>query len=425
MLAPSRFPFPFPPRGALLIAICALFLLPGLIGHEPWKGNDAVSVGVVHDMLESGDWRVPRLTGQAFFDNPPLYYWLAALSARALAPVLDLHNAVRIPSALFVGLMLVFLAAAARRLKGEAEGVAAPLLAIGSVGLFAHSHDAQPLNVLLAAMAASYYGMALLQQRAIRGGLVTGAAIGLGFLACGLVAPLVLVPTLLLLPLVSPAWRTPRWAGATALAVIVATLIAALWPALLVERSELLLRLWWKAELSDFRLADGWGSRLLDYASILSWFAWPALPLCAWTLWKKRRQLSQAAVALPLLSFGVALLALVTFFPGRNLNALPLLAPLVLLAVPAAGSLRRGAANAFDWFAMMTFTFFAALAWLGWSAMVFGAPARLARNVTKLEPGFVGHIVWAPVTFAVVLTVAWLALIATSLGLGCQRRRLR
>jgi hypothetical protein len=61
-------------------------------------------------------------------------------------------------------------------------------------------------------------------------------------------------------------------------------------------------------------------------------------------------------------------------------GALLLLSPLVLLAVPGVASLRRGAANAFDWFGMITFSVFALLAWIGWSAMVFGWPEKLATT---------------------------------------------
>lgn len=45
---------------------------------------------------------------------------------------------------------------------------------------------------------------------------------------------------------------------------------------------------------------------------------------------------------------------------------------------------------------MITFSFFAILAWIGWSALVFGWPERLARQAIRLEPGFVGQFdFWA------------------------------
>jgi hypothetical protein len=56
-------------------------------------------------------------------------------------------------------------------------------------------------------------------------------------------------------------------------------------------------------------------------------------------------------------------------------------------------SLRRGAANAFDWFGVMTFIFFGIVVWLGWSALHFGWPPGLARQVARMAPDF-QHGAW-------------------------------
>lgn len=409
-----RFPLSFPPRGLFLVLLCSLFLLPGLTGHDPWKGDDATHIGVIYGFATGTDWLVPRLAGQLYLDNPPLYYWVGALSTRTLAFLLPLHDAARLASGLFVALMLLFLGLAARRLNDPAAGCIAPLIAIGSLGLFLHSHETQPLTALLAASAATYYGLALIRSHPVRGGAVAGAAIGLGFLACGLIAPASLLPLVLLLPLASREWPAGAWGRGLLALLLVALPLCALWPALLGWRSEQLLAAWWSRELADFRLATDWGLRLRRYLSMLPWFAWPALPLALWTLWRERHNLGRAGVALPLLAFVVSLAMLFAFFPSRSLTALPVLPSLALLAVPAAGSLRRGAANAFDWFGMMSFTFFAGLIWLGWVAMVFGVPPRIARNFAKLEPGFVAQFSWPAFAAALALTLAWLWLIVTS-----------
>jgi hypothetical protein len=77
-----------------------------------------------------------------------------------------------------------------------------------------------------------------------------------------------------------------------------------------------------------------------------------------------------------------------------------LLPPLVLLAVPGVFSLRRGAANAFDWFGMMTFTFFAALCWIVWSAMVFGWPALWRDRRSGWRPDSSGTSILPPPVLA-------------------------
>jgi 4-amino-4-deoxy-L-arabinose transferase-like glycosyltransferase len=84
--------------------------------------------------------------------------------------------------------------------------------------------------------------------------------------------------------------------------------------------------------------------------------------------------------------------------------------PLTLLAASGASRLRRGAANAFDWFGMMTFTLVAALIWLGGIAMLTGEPARVAKNFSKPAPGFVAEASPIPaILLAIAASVGWIA----------------
>lgn len=53
-----------PPRGWVLALLLALYILPGLTGHDPWKVDDAVTLGVVHDMVSHGNWLLPQLAGR-------------------------------------------------------------------------------------------------------------------------------------------------------------------------------------------------------------------------------------------------------------------------------------------------------------------------------------------------------------------------
>jgi 4-amino-4-deoxy-L-arabinose transferase-like glycosyltransferase len=147
---------------------------------------------------------------------------------------------------------------------------------------------------------------------------------------------------------------------------------------------------------------------------MLPWYAWPASPLACWALWAKRRQWATTPLALPMFAFVVTLLVVGICLGARSAPALLLLPPLVLLAVPGVASLRRGAANAFDWFGMITFSLLALLAWIGWCAMVFGWPERLARQAVRLEPGFVGHFSLLGASIAILGTLVWCWLIVTS-----------
>jgi 4-amino-4-deoxy-L-arabinose transferase-like glycosyltransferase len=155
-------------------------------------------------------------------------------------------------------------------------------------------------------------------------------------------------------------------------------------------------------------------SNVVRYLNLLLWYAWPALPLAAWALWSKRYVLRTRPLALPIVTFTGLLLMLGLGVETSSAAALLLLPPLVLLAVPGVATLRRGAANAFDWFGMVTFSFLSLTAWIVWSALVFGWPQRLARQAVRLEPGFLGTFSIVACVFAATATIVWFWLIVTS-----------
>lgn len=87
----------------LLVAMCAGMFFWGL-GRTPFIGFDeGVYSECSREMLASGDYAVPRVGGDYFFDKPPLCYWLQAGSMRVLGvnPL-----GARLPTAI-VGLLMV------------------------------------------------------------------------------------------------------------------------------------------------------------------------------------------------------------------------------------------------------------------------------------------------------------------------------
>ncbi|MBI3524645.1 MAG: glycosyltransferase family 39 protein [Betaproteobacteria bacterium] len=428
-----RFPVALPFRGVALAILCAVYLLAGLTGHDPWKNDDAIHFGITYGLLNGGDWRMPQLAGHPYPEAPPLYYWVAAACGRLFGWLLPLHDAVRLATGLFGALLLGFLAFASRILSppslsrtrdlslsspsahGAAGSNTTVLIAIGSIGLLVPIHDTQPLIALLAASAAAYAGFALLLQRPLAGGLLAGCGIGMGFLAGGVTALITLTPLLFLLPL-SRHWRSAAGLRGLGIAVAVAVPLCASWPLLLAWQAPdtHTLGAWWSNAAGAVRYQSGWRHALPDYAELLAWFAWPALPLAAWAVWLHRRRLNQPALLLPLLGAVTTLLTLLLLHEPRPNQALPLLVPLILLAANGANRLQRGAANAFDWFGMMTFTIVAGLVWLGGIAMISGVPPQIAHNFAKLEPGFVAHFSTLSYAIAALLSMAWLWLIFTS-----------
>ena len=400
-----------PPSGWVLAALLAIYIFTGLIGHDPWKNDDAISIGIAFDIFAHGNWLVPQLAGQPYPDAP-LYYWTAATTAHLFSWLLATHDAARLASGLFTLLALQFILLAARELHGRDHAAAAPLLLAGSIGFLFHAHEAQPMLAALAAHTATYWSLALLPRRPRQAAFVFGTSVALGFLANGLLPVLTLLPAIAL-----TIWNAEYRAKASlhvAAGTVLALAIVSLWLVPLQRVAPDYLTALWRNELAQLHSPANPLSGVPRYLNLLLWYAWPALPLAAWTLWSKRRLYRTHAIAFPGLSFLAVLLILGLLVELRSSAALLLLPPLVLLAVPGVGTLRRGAANAFDWFGMMTFTFFLTVCWVVWSAMVFGWPARLARQAVRLEPGFVGHFHPLAFVFALSLSLIWFWMIATS-----------
>ncbi len=209
-------------RSLLVTLLCAAWILPGLIGHDPWKPDEAHTFGVVYEMLRGGSWVVPMLAGEPFLDKPPLFYLTAAASAKLFSFVLPLHDAARLATGFWMAATFAFIALAGRELYGLRYGAVSALLLLGCFGFVVRAHMLITDVALLAGFAMAYYGLAAALKRPLLGGFWTGTGIGVGFLANGLLAPIVLGATALLLPALGRDWRSRGYAVALAVAAAAA-----------------------------------------------------------------------------------------------------------------------------------------------------------------------------------------------------------
>jgi 4-amino-4-deoxy-L-arabinose transferase-like glycosyltransferase len=405
---------------ALLLVLCAAWLIPGLIGHDPWKSDDATSFGIVFHMLRSGDWLVPTLAGETALQHAPLYYWVAATSAKLFSPVLALYDGARLASGVFVSLALLATGSAARELFGKGVGRPAVLIFIGCVGLLTNGHEMLPENALLAGYALALYGFALAERRGWMAGVILGQGVGISFLAAGVLPSLVPVVVGLALVLL-PNWRSRQTLRCLAVAAVASLPWFVFWPALLNARSPELLQLFWDENWREvLKLSFSYMGRELAYfGELLTWFAWPALPLAAWTLWGyRRRLLRERRYQLPIVFLAVVLVLTSVSAETRDIQALPMLLPLTLLAAGGVDTLRRGAANALGWFGNMTFAMIGLFLWFAWAAMIIGLPERFSTHLLQLHPGFVPAFAWLPFVVAVGLTLLWLLPVRRSFKSG-------
>ncbi|MGC0152323.1 ArnT family glycosyltransferase [Chromobacterium vaccinii] len=319
-----------------LATLLLLWLLPGLVGHEPWKPDEAYTFGLVRHIAQTGDWIVPTLAGEPFLEKPPLFFISASLTMRLLQGWLGAPDAARLAAGAWMLFGLLGLALAARRLLGPGFGRWAPALLIGAVGLPLRAHQLITDTALMAGFCWGLAGLCHAPAQPLRAGLMLGAGAAIAFLSKGLLGPGCLGVTALAL-LLHPAYRRRGYLQTLAIALLVALPLPALWMFKLYQRSPELFHLWLDA--NNFGRFSG-RSHLGPtaprwfYSRTLPWYALPLWPLAGLAIWRaQRRKLAAEAILPPLSLFACTLAVLVASADARELYALPLLPPLALLAL--------------------------------------------------------------------------------------------
>ena len=404
-----------PGKAALLGLLCLIWLATGLVGHDPWKPDEATSFGLIYSMLQSGDWLVPTLAGEPYMDKPPLFYWSAALFAKLCSPLLSLHDGARLASGFYIALTLLFIGLSGRKLYGENRGWAAAVILLGCVGMLVRAHQMITDLALLAGCAMLLYGCAYSQERMLRAGFFSGVGMGIGFMAKGFIAPVLFILIIVLLPLLFQNWRTRKYLASMVIAVLCALPWLVIWPLLLYRHSPQLFADWaWTHNIGHWLdyAKNGPDRESFYYLKTLPWLAWPAWPLAAWTLWQSRNRLAlRDDLQLPLVSFGVMLVTLSLVPHIKEVFALPMLLPIALLATASLSMIKRGAANALDWFGLMTFALVAILMWWGWAGLLLDNHAKITLWLKDYQPGFEPEFRAVPFAIAVAATVLWLILV--------------
>ncbi len=396
----------------LTVGLCAAFLLPGLIGHDPWKQDETYIFGIVYRLLQTGDWVVPNLAGQPFMEKPPLYYVTAAVCARVFSPWLPLFDGARLATGFFMSLTLLFTGLAGRELWGSGYGRRAVLLLVGCIGLLQNAHEMYTDMGLLTGFAIAFYGLALSRRRAIVAGILLGTGLGVGFMSKGLIAPGVLGAIAVVLPVVSPDWRRREYLLCLLLALGAALPWLLVWPVMLYRRSPELFMTWFW--LNNFGRYFGFAHLGANkdgswfYLRLLPWFAWPAWPFSLWALLRDGRAgMRNASTALILVIIAVLLVVLNLAAVGRDLYALPILLPLVHLGAKGLEPLPIYIERAFLGFSIIglgALAFFLWYAWFALSTHIVPVPAEIARNTS---PDFVPHLRWLTVGAGIAVTVLW------------------
>jgi 4-amino-4-deoxy-L-arabinose transferase-like glycosyltransferase len=396
-IAPA--PQPVVARGFVLgtrtwafLLLLGLYVLPGLVGHEPWKQDETYIAEIVRNMLATGDAVVPRMAGETFMEKPPLFYWVAGALATLTSPVLPLHDGARLATGLFVLLACGAMARCGRDWIDAQFGRTTVFVLLACFGLAAFSHLMLTDTALLAGVAVGMAGLPRWRTRPVASGLTIGTGVGIGFLAKGLLAPGVFGLAAVLLPLCFARWRARAYAHTVLVALLAALPWLTLWPAALWLRSPALFDDWlWTNNIGRF---VGFAVPVLGaahdagfWAKNLWWITFPAAPLAFIALWHDRAQLAsdermQSAAVLAAVIYCV----LVASASARDGYALPLLPPLSLLGARCALTLAPRVEFTWCLGARVLFGGIALALWLAWATIMFAPEPLQPHALASLLP---------------------------------------
>ncbi len=175
-------------RLALLATLCWIIYGIGMSDRGLVGPDEPRYAAIAHDMAASGDWVTPRLWGEPWFEKPALLYWMGALS-EGLGVGGDL--AIRVPVALASFVFLIAFQLLVRSSFGQQEADVSTVLLATAAGWAAYSQVGVFDLPLTAATSLALLALLPWVENPEDKRLLPlfGAALGLGMLAKGLVAP--------------------------------------------------------------------------------------------------------------------------------------------------------------------------------------------------------------------------------------------
>ena len=171
----------------IILVVAGLLLFMPYAGHIfLLEGEEVKLASVSAEMLKTGKWLRPKLGGQPYLENPPLFFWIQSLSMGLFGVG---ESAARLPGALAGALSLATVFAVGRRLQGAGFGLLWAACMVGALfpNLYFKTGLADPLYTLFFFMSVALLAAAAGKQQ--KGGSPGYAA--LSGLMLGLAVPIV------------------------------------------------------------------------------------------------------------------------------------------------------------------------------------------------------------------------------------------
>lgn len=148
----------------LLPAVLAGGLICFQLGHyRTLSSHEAYAVVPAREMLETGDWIVPRFAGVPRLQKPPLAYWSIAASARVCGELDEF--AARLPAAVSAMLLAALMGRWANRWYGPSAGFAAVMMQLSAAWVLIFARKAEVDMLLCLATTAALYLIAMGESR--------------------------------------------------------------------------------------------------------------------------------------------------------------------------------------------------------------------------------------------------------------------
>ncbi|QEY24029.1 glycosyltransferase family 39 protein [Neisseria animalis] len=394
----------------LLLLMAFAWLWPGVFSHGLWNPGEPAVFAAVEAMQSGASPLVADVLGETDFRISPVYLWTAAAFQNLLTPwAAGAYDAARFASVLFTVIGLTCCGFAGFNFLGRHHGRSVVLILIGCFGLLQMAHFMSDMTVGFAALGMVLNGFSLARRRVIVSSLLLGGGAALLSLTAGFALPLALLAMALVLPL-HPQWRFKRYYITLFGALAVGLPLLVVYPFLLFKLQPDMFELWLNRHIfGEFGgIANVQTAFSLPYyLKNLLWFALPAWPLAVWTLTRIRTDSQPWSILA--VSWIAVTLVLLAAMPRQFQDYLMwLLPPLALLGAAQLDGLRRGAAAFINWFGIMAFGLTAAFLWVGFFAMNYGWPAKLAERAAYFSPYYTPETDIVPMMVAILFTPLWL-----------------
>ncbi len=179
-----------------LLLFALLVFGANIWGYDLWAPDEPRYAEVAREMVESGDYLVPRVNGETYFEKPPLLFWLMSLSSIPFDGVNEV--ATRIPSVLCAVYVVAITYALALRLFGRQVALWTVLILISCFRFWYQARRGQIDMVLTAGMLTTLYAFWRWdEERNKKWLLLAYAGVAAGLLAKG--PPALIFPGLFLI----------------------------------------------------------------------------------------------------------------------------------------------------------------------------------------------------------------------------------